>query len=69
MNESNELVADKTDYALHHGLQAIVCIGETLEQRESGELWCVSTLPLPYLPYEAAVTCMLHHVLYGWCTM
>jgi len=34
-------VADKTEYALHHGLKAIVCIGETLDQRESGELWNV----------------------------
>ena len=34
-------VADKTEYALHHGLKAIVCIGETLEERESGELWNV----------------------------
>ena len=34
-------MADKTEYALHHGLKAIVCIGETLEQRESGELWNV----------------------------
>jgi triosephosphate isomerase len=41
INESNEMVADKTDYALHHGLKTIVCIGETLEQRESGELWKV----------------------------
>ena len=63
INESNEMVADKTDYALHHGLKVgmtcctpsdmllpalspalhdtIVCIGETLEQRESGELWKV----------------------------
>lgn len=29
------------DYAVHHGLKTIVCIGETLEQRESGELWSV----------------------------
>lgn len=29
------------DYALHHGLKTIVCIGETLEQREAGELWSV----------------------------
>ena len=34
-------MADKTEYALHHGLKAIVCIGETLQERESGELWNV----------------------------
>ena len=26
---------------MHHGLKTIVCIGETLDQRESGELWSV----------------------------
>lgn len=34
-------VAEKSEYALHHGLKVIVCIGETLEERESGELWNV----------------------------
>ena len=34
-------MADKTEYALHHGLKAIVCIGETLQERESKELWNV----------------------------
>jgi len=33
--ESNELVAEKTKVALAAGLRAIVCLGETLEQRES----------------------------------
>eukprot|EP00208_Stichococcus_sp_RCC1054_P006210 CAMPEP_0206138860 /NCGR_PEP_ID=MMETSP1473-20131121/3732_1 /ASSEMBLY_ACC=CAM_ASM_001109 /TAXON_ID=1461547 /ORGANISM="Stichococcus sp, Strain RCC1054" /LENGTH=256 /DNA_ID=CAMNT_0053532389 /DNA_START=203 /DNA_END=973 /DNA_ORIENTATION=- len=41
IKESSALIADKTDYALHHGLKTIVCIGETLEQREAGELWSV----------------------------
>ena len=34
-------VAEKSEYALHHGLKVIVCIGETLAERESGELWNV----------------------------
>ena len=34
-------VADKSEYALHHGLKVIVCIGETLAERESGALWDV----------------------------
>jgi triosephosphate isomerase len=34
--ESNELVAEKTKVALAAGLRPIVCLGETLEQRESG---------------------------------
>ena len=37
--ESNELVADKTKKALDTGLSVIACIGETLEQRESGEMF------------------------------
>ena len=36
IKESNEFVADKVAYALSQGLKVIACIGETLEQRESG---------------------------------
>ncbi|KAL9257773.1 Triosephosphate isomerase, cytosolic-like protein [Drosera capensis] len=36
LNESNELVGDKVAYALSKGLKVIACVGETLEQRESG---------------------------------
>ncbi|MBD8563812.1 triose-phosphate isomerase [Oxalobacteraceae sp. CFBP 8763] len=36
-SESNELVARKAKAALDAGLTPIVCIGETLEQREAGE--------------------------------
>ncbi|WCJ38732.1 triosephosphate isomerase [Euphorbia peplus] len=36
LSESNEFVADKVAYALSQGLKVIACIGETLEQRESG---------------------------------
>ncbi|MFJ7566440.1 triose-phosphate isomerase [Herminiimonas sp. NPDC097707] len=35
--ESNELVAQKTVRALNAGLMPIVCVGETLEQREAGQ--------------------------------
>lgn len=31
-----QFVGDKVGYALSQGLKAIACIGETLEQRESG---------------------------------
>lgn len=34
--EGNELVAKKTARALHAGLVPIVCVGETLSQREAG---------------------------------
>ncbi|CAL9782867.1 unnamed protein product [Musa acuminata subsp. burmannicoides] len=36
LSESNEFVGDKVAYALSKGLKVIACVGETLEQRESG---------------------------------
>jgi triosephosphate isomerase (TIM) len=36
LKESNEFVGDKVAYALAQGLKVIACVGETLEQRESG---------------------------------
>ncbi|CAD5172483.1 triosephosphate isomerase, cytosolic-like [Musa acuminata AAA Group] len=36
LGESNEFVGDKVAYALSKGLKVIACVGETLEQRESG---------------------------------
>ncbi|KAF3433703.1 hypothetical protein FNV43_RR24806 [Rhamnella rubrinervis] len=36
LGESNEFVGDKVAYALAQGLKVIACVGETLEQRESG---------------------------------
>ncbi|KAJ9172344.1 hypothetical protein P3X46_015592 [Hevea brasiliensis] len=41
LNESNEFVGDKVAYALSQGLKVIACIGETLEQRESGSTMAV----------------------------
>lgn len=38
LKESNEFVGEKTANALAHGLKVIGCIGETLEQRESGQV-------------------------------
>lgn len=35
--ESNELVGQKTAAAVENGLSVILCVGETLEQREKGE--------------------------------
>lgn len=37
LNESEETVAEKTQYALSKGLSVILCVGETLEQRESNQ--------------------------------
>jgi len=39
--EDNALVGRKTLAALQAGLTPIVCIGETLSQRESGQTWAV----------------------------
>ena len=36
-SESDQLVADKAKVALAHGLTPVVCVGETLEQREAGQ--------------------------------
>lgn len=41
LNESNDFVADKVAYALLQGLKVIACVGETLEQRESGATMAV----------------------------
>lgn len=39
--ESSAQVGQKTSYALGKGLKVIACVGETLPERESGELWNV----------------------------
>merc|ERR1712150_38570 len=36
--ETNQVVADKTKVAIDKGLSTITCIGETLEERESGNM-------------------------------
>ncbi|XP_062084962.1 triosephosphate isomerase, cytosolic [Humulus lupulus] len=41
LNESNEFVGDKVAYTLSQGLKVIACVGETLEQRESGSTLAV----------------------------
>ncbi|PON64198.1 Triosephosphate isomerase [Trema orientale] len=41
LNESNEFVGDKVAYALSQGLKVVACVGETLEQRESGSTLAV----------------------------
>ena len=40
-SESNDTVGTKVGYALSQGLKVIACIGETLDQRESGEMFNV----------------------------
>ena len=36
-----QFVAEKTEYALSKGLKVILCVGETLEQRESNQTFDV----------------------------
>lgn len=36
IKETDEFVADKTKFALDSGIKVILCIGETLEEREAG---------------------------------
>jgi triosephosphate isomerase len=36
-NESNKEIAEKTQAALDHNLKVIICVGETLEEREKNE--------------------------------
>lgn len=36
MNESNAFLREKNQFALENGLSVIYCVGETLEERESG---------------------------------
>lgn len=38
LGESDQVVALKTAFALEHGLDTMLCIGETLEEREAGLL-------------------------------
>lgn len=39
--ESNKFVGEKTGHALDVGLDVIACVGETLDQRNGGNLWHV----------------------------
>lgn len=37
-NESDEIIAQKTAFGLEQGFKIMLCIGETLEEREAGQL-------------------------------
>ncbi len=53
LNAPPQVVGLKTARALEHGLSVIPCIGETLDQRNSGELFRV---------LEAQVQALVDHV-------
>ena len=44
--ETNEIVGTKVKYALSQGLNVIACIGETLQQREGGEMFNILSAQL-----------------------
>lgn len=49
-----QVVADKTKYAIANGLKVIVCIGETLEEREAGKTTDVVAAQLaPFTGFSA----------------
>lgn len=48
------MVADKTKYALDKGLKVILCVGETLEQREAGSAF--STIAEQLKPVASKVS-------------
>jgi triosephosphate isomerase len=56
-HESDKLVADKAKIALAHGVTPIVCVGETLAEREAGQTEAVVKRQL------AAVTHTLTHCI------
>eukprot|EP01024_Parvocaulis_polyphysoides_P013157 TRINITY_DN1508_c0_g4_i1.p3 TRINITY_DN1508_c0_g4~~TRINITY_DN1508_c0_g4_i1.p3 ORF type:complete len:212 (-),score=42.84 TRINITY_DN1508_c0_g4_i1:367-1002(-) len=49
MGETNETVGQKCKYALEVGLNILPCIGETLEQRNSGEMFNILNAQLQAL--------------------
>jgi triosephosphate isomerase len=51
--EDDERVGQKCEYALSQGLKVIACIGETLEQRESGQMFAVLDAQLRWAAAQA----------------
>lgn len=52
--ETNEIVAEKAAYAISKNVRVIGCIGETLEERESGALWDILATQME--AYKSTVT-------------
>ncbi len=46
MGESNDFIGEKTAFALNEGLDVVLCVGETLQERDSGQLGIVLTRQL-----------------------
>lgn len=66
LHESDAFIAEKTRYALEHDFGVMLCIGETLEERERGDLRAVlarqlasALLPLRALPKPTVQTSLM----------
>ncbi|KAL6980538.1 triose-phosphate isomerase, partial [Sarracenia purpurea var. burkii] len=64
-NESNEFVGDKVAYALSQGLKVIACVGETLEQRESGSTLDVVAAQTKAIAVKYTVFVVYHFVAHA----
>jgi len=61
--ESSQLVADKAQAVHKAGLRPIVCVGETLEQREAGQLQSVLDEQLDAVITTLGMPAMAHSVI------
>jgi triosephosphate isomerase len=57
-HEDNELIGRKAHHALQSGLRPIICIGETLEQRQNGETFSVIKDQLDKIITSATAECV-----------
>lgn len=61
--EDNELVAEKTAVALEAGLVPLVCIGEALEERESGQMEAVLAAQLDAVVAKVGISALADAVI------
>lgn len=54
LKETDDFVASKFHYCVEEGLTPVLCVGESLEQREAGEAetWCKAQLDAVFKEYE-----------------
>jgi triosephosphate isomerase len=64
--ESNELVARKAESAALSGLRPVVCVGETLEQRESGQTEAVVLAQLAAVTQRLGTTPELRDMIVAY---
>ena len=61
-----QFVAEKTEYALSKGLKVILCVGETLEQRESNQTFDVISKQASSCPAVEASSAIGSSVCFQW---